>query len=644
MQRIVADLPMTELPSWAVWERRLFDDMGDAVQPFLDHFCRDDGEFIWDDAWGGGSPDDYYEPFFAWPLVYLMGGDEHLLKLADRQWDAVTHQLTRMGTIHKEYGIDADNMHQSEQDNCFYSLCAADPENDKLIDRARRFAGFYLNEDPDAINYEPDLKIVLSGNNGSKGAIYKTEEDREKASYNPLGGSMERYNLPFFDLPGITKVEDLADPANAKRMGQALHDRWKSGDTPINLSITSLMTNAFLLTGEEKYRDWVVEYTDAWLERARANNGLLPDQIGHSGKVGEHVDGKWYGGNCGWTFPHGFLTIQFATLDASANAYLLTRNDDYLSLARDQQERILELGEMREFGGYMSVSERWTEQFETLAEGQKTLMVPYRYGDAGWLDYQPMLSVYPVTLWNLSMSDRDWASVERVREGDVHDWRAVFPFHNKEDAGHEQPWVRFLAGDNPSFPEKSLHATHQIVSRRLALVREDQEVGTRFHIHQWQWGNPVSSESLVQLTMGGPQPIYNGGLLHTRLRYYDAGRKRPGLPKDVSALVEKLEADRTVVRLVNLSPNEERELIVQAGAFGEHRFGTATFDKLTSQWPGELGGYAGTYAAPPLTTESQTVDVNGKHFSLVMPPAMDIRLDLSTQRYANEPSHHAGPF
>jgi hypothetical protein len=35
-------------------------------------------------------PDDYYEPFFNWPLVYLMGGGDHLLQLADRQWEAVT--------------------------------------------------------------------------------------------------------------------------------------------------------------------------------------------------------------------------------------------------------------------------------------------------------------------------------------------------------------------------------------------------------------------------------------------------------------------------------------------------------------------------------------------------------------------------
>ena len=567
-----------------------------------------------------------------------------LLSLADRHWDAVTRQLTRMGTIHKEYGINSDNMHQSEQDVCFYNLCLADPQNPKLLDRARRFAGFYLNEDPEAINYDPELKLVLSATNGSKGAIYPSTEGRENASYNPLGGSMEVYNLPFFDLPGIEKVEDLADPANAKRMGQALHDRCHKGDTPANLSITSLMTNAFLMTGEEKYRNWVVEYTDGWMQRARDNGGIMPDQIGHSGKVGEYVDGKWYGGHFGWTFPHGFLTLQFATLDAGINAYLLTRDADYLELPRRQQERIMELGEMRDpTEQYMSVSERWDAQFAALAPGEKTLLFPYRYGDAGWFDWQPMSSVYPSTLWYYSMADEDWQSVERVRAGDVHNWNEVHAFHNKEDSAHEQPWLRYLAGDNPTYPERILEASHQIVARRLALVREDQDVGTPHHIHQWQWGNPVSSEALVQMTLGGPQPIYNGGLLHARVRYFDSQRQRPGLPEDVGALVETLEANRTVIRLVNLNPIEGRELIVQAGSFGEHRFGTASYEVRTSQWPGELGGYAGSYAPPPLTTETRRLDVNDKRLAVTLPPAMEIRLDLGTERYVNEPSY-AGPF
>ena len=300
----------------------------------------------------------------------------------------------------------------------------------------------------------------------------------------------------------------------------------------------------------------------------------------------------------------------------------------------------MELGEMRDpREQYMSVSERWEAQMASLAPGEKTLLFPYRYGDAGWFDWQPMSSVYPATLWYYSMADEDWEAVERTCEGDAHDWRNVYAFHNKEDSAHEEPWLRYLVGDNPTFPERILEATHQIVARRLALVREDKDVGTRFHIHQWQWGNPVSSEALIQLTLGGPQPIYNGCLMHTRVRYFDAKRRRPGLPEDVGALVEKIEAKRTVLRLVNLNPIESRELIVQAGAFGEHRFGSATYEARTSRWPGELGGYAGTYAPPPQETETRRVDIDGSRFTVELPPAMELCVDLETERYVNEPSY-----
>ena len=76
----------------------------------------------------------------------------------------------------------------------------------------------------------------------------------------------------------------------------------------------------------------------------------------------------------------------------------------------------------------------------------------------------------------------------------------------------------------------------------------------------------------MQLTCGGPQTVYHGGLLHTRLRYYDAVVRRPGLPEDVSALVSHLDGDSVTVSLVNGSPMHERRVILQAGAFNEHRF------------------------------------------------------------------------
>ena len=106
----------------------------------------------------------------------------------------------------------------------------------------------------------------------------------------------------------------------------------------------------------------------------------------------------------------------------------------------------------------------------------------------------------------------------------------------------------------------------------------------------------------------------------------------------------ELTADRTVVRLVNLSPVEGRKLIIQAGAFGEHSFGRATYYNRTSDWPGELGGYAGTYSAPTVTTEKRSVDVNGRHLEVELPAGQEITLDLETRRYVNEPSYHNGPF
>lgn len=616
MSQISSNIPITDPPTWAVWERRLLKAMDQSVYPFLDHFTGDNDEFIWKDEWGGRSPDDFLEPFFNWPLVYLMGGGKHLLELANHHWETEIKHLTRLGTYHKEYGFEEDQMHQAEADVCFYHLCLANPANLNHRKRAQRFAGFYLNEDPDAINYDPVHKIIMSGLNGSKGA-YSNDPGAREVPYAPAaGGSMAPYGLPFFDLPGIKSVEDLQmDPEKGRAMGRAMFDRWRQGDTVANLSITSVVTNAFLLTGEEKYREWVVEYVDAWVGRARENGGLIPDNVGLSGKVGEYTGGKWHGGRYGWTFPHGFLTLQYAVLDAAANAYLLTRDADYLELPRTQMDRILDLG--REEDG--------------------RFMVPYRYGDAGWFDWHPMGSVYMATLWSLSMDQGDWDRMDRVRAADSHDWNAVSPFHGKEDAGHEHPWVRFLAGENSDYPERILHASHQLVSRRVEQNMTDTSVGTQHHVHHWQWANPVSSEALIQLTLGGPQPIYNGGLLHSRLRYFDPVRRRPGLPEEVGALVEKLDAGRTVLTLVNLSPCEDQKVVIQAGGFGEHRFGEAKYQTRISEYPGDLGGYAGHYAAPALETEERKVMVNSNRLEVDLPRWSELRLDLETDRYVNEP-------
>lgn len=632
MTTIDATIP-TSPPAWAVLERQLFKVMDRSVHPFLERYTREDGTLIWRESFRGRDSDDFYESFYNWPLLYLLGGGDHLLPLAVRQWDAVTRQLTDYGIVHKDYAQCVDQFHQGESDIYFYFLCLSDPARPEHVERGRRFAGFYLNEDPEALNYDAERKLIRAPLNGSGGPHRGFFDGAPSYGYSP---GMARYGLPYEDVPGVRRCEDLKDPTLARRLGEAMQGRMGRGDVVANLSVTSLVTNAHMMTGEEKYQRWVIDYVDAWIERARGNGGLLPDNVGLSGQVGEYIDGKWYGGLYGWTWPHGFYNVCMAAIVAAADACLLTGDASYLDLPRAQMDRVMEQGVVRDLRACdMSLPEHWVGQFLALGDRRETFVVPYRYGDSGWFDHQPMSPIYPVSVWNLSMTPEDWERVEGLRRAEGYDWDLVFSFRTKEDAGHEQPYVRFLAGENPAYPEAILRASYGQVCRRLDQIREDREDLTRVNIHHWQQLNPVTTEALVQLTLEGPQIIYNGGLLMTRVRYFDAERKRPGLPPDVAALVEKLKADRTVLRLVNLSPFHTREVIVQAGAFGEHRFTDVRYDVRTSDHPGEVG----SYAAPSVQCETRTVSAHDKRLRVRMPPATEIALGLGTERFVNRPSY-----
>ncbi|NLG28818.1 MAG: hypothetical protein GX557_12970, partial [Chloroflexi bacterium] len=170
-------------------------------------------------------------------------------------------------------------------------------------------------------------------------------------------------------------------------------------------------------------------------------------------------------------------------------------------------------------------------------------------------------------------------------------------------------------------------------------IRADESDPRTGNIHQWQQVNPISTEALVQLTMGAPQTLYNGGLLITRLRYWDAVRRRAGLPPDVAALVEVLEPERTVVRLVNTSALAERRVVVQGGAFGEHRIESVRYAARTSDYPGQRSDYE----APDLATAQREEPVGDTWLEVLLPPASEIRLDLHMTRNANQPSY-AGPW
>ena len=126
--------------------------------------------------------------------------------------------------------------------------------------------------------------------------------------------------------------------------------------------------------------------------------------------------------------------------------------------------------------------------------------------------------------------------------------------------------------------------------------------------------NPVSTESLTQMMLGAPGIVYNGGLLRATIRYFDADTKRANLPADVSALVDQLGPNIVGFQLVNLSRSETRRIIVQAGAFGEHQFTSATHGGTTS-----------------------TVD--SKYIEVTLSPGASAQVKCGLNRFVNQPSY-----
>ena len=129
------------------------------------------------------------------------------------------------------------------------------------------------------------------------------------------------------------------DPKRAARFSTSSNIR---GDHPLNLLATTLATQAYLLTHEAKYKRWVLEYVDAWRDRATNNGGNFPSNIGLDGTIGGEWQGKWYGGIFGWNSPDdGLRNYVLRGIPAAfGQAAMLSRNMDYIAPVRRQVDNI----------------------------------------------------------------------------------------------------------------------------------------------------------------------------------------------------------------------------------------------------------------------------------------------------------------
>src|SRR5687767_2453147 len=247
-------------PHWALAERALLKAYTEAAAEFAAKYVDERGFFRCIERWGGNDgPDDVMETFTPWTLLYALGAPDSILEQYRRIWEghlvqftqarAPSTEMAKNGMYYKEFPTAFDWEHTGEGLAAFHFYALAAPKDPLYINRMRRFAGFYMNEDREAPNYDPKHKIIRSLHNGSRG-------------------------------PKLTPASVFDWGGEAVSGDPGRHDRYRAagnirGDHPLNLASCSLGFNAYALTGERKYRDWLLEYAGAWRDRVLANGGNI---------------------------------------------------------------------------------------------------------------------------------------------------------------------------------------------------------------------------------------------------------------------------------------------------------------------------------------------------------------------------------
>ena len=593
-----------EPPAWAPLQRRLLAAMSDAAREASARYSFPDGTATFVD-----DVDDGYEARAGRGALYALGGGDDLGAIARREWEATTRLFDDAGPgcDHPKYvaqltdeyynlAVPFEWFHQGEGNQSFYELALAEPDSAALRERAARFADLMIDER----NYDAGHRVFRSPFPSSAGPLTSARDRVHLArafltSHYRSAPESPALRASLHPFVGDLEEDWSADPERRRRILDLFDRVVLGGDVPTNLTAAGLVTHAFLFTGHDRYRRWVLDYAQAWIERIDANGGLLPDNVGPTGRVGERRRGQWWGGLYGWTSRWaGDINFGGPTVAAEC-ALLLSGDSGYLELLRRPLLALL-------------------ERARTGAGGR--LEFPKRMGPEGWTEWAPPRLLEFAHLYHASMSAADRALIERLREGEPGgDWNHVQSLPDRRSQQAERGRFQYYDGRNPDWPERVLGAELAWCQSHFERIRaEERDPETLLQENRWP-PNPVVTKGLTQVTTGAPQTVYNGGLLRATVRHFDLDRRRPGLPPDVACLVEGLSAESADLRLVNTG-RERRRVLVQAGAFGEHEF-------------------------TQVEASGESREVGGRHLAVELAPQVGTQLRAGLRRFVNAPSYGA---
>lgn len=595
-------------PNWALLEREVLRANEKAIEAFASVYLDERGYLLHTPRnCSLDGPDDAIETFANWTLLPALGASESIyewFKKAHeghlRQYKEVTSVTTKIAAnsdYFQDFRRQTDWLHNGEGQRGFFFQPLYDPTNSLFQTRIRRFAGLYMNEDPRAPNYDPKLKIIRSIFNGSDGPLLGMAT-REDWMGDPVEG--------MFDLLH-TSGGEMADFMENYELMLSHFDGFlnSKGDNPLNLITTVLALNAYMLDHESKYKEWMLDYIDAWKERTEKNGGNIPSNIGLDGTIGGEFGGKWYGGTYGWDFSFWepaynkqsyHNNFYWGMWPGFSNALLLTGDQGYIDVLRRQMDNLY--AQKKVVDGELMIPRHYGIGYDKtgplkgpLVEGHMWDLEHERGKKPKWYRYLPE-SYFEPLLTEIYMWSMDRKDLERIPK---------------------KGWIGFLEGENSDYPEKALRAQLTDIRKSMEALRNDPTtVDTRLADWPARYNPLGPSIELNRLMQGGylRGKIY---VLHCRVRYFDPARHRAGLPENVASLVTKVSDTMTKVTLVNIDQVEARDVIVQTGGYGEHQCIRV-----------EAGG--------------RTLPVNDKRFSVRLEPGAGAELTIHVDRYANQPS------
>src|SRR6266508_2019797 len=289
--KINVNTPMSP-PVWALLERELIRANTAACEEFFARYFDDRGYLLCVTRWGGDDgPDDAIENCALWPELHALGAPDVVRRMYVKALEGHIRQYTeartvqvpmaRDGMYYKEFPVMFDWQHNAEGLRVFNAMGLSDPYDSNYKLRARRYAGFYMNEDQGAPNYDPNLKLIRSMINGSRGPLL-----RKATALDWAGDPFEVKNRFMRLVHGEQSYEQML--AHFKDYTDV------AGDHPLNLLSTTLALNAYMAAGEKKYRDWLLEYVEAWRKQADAINANVKVENGRNLYPHMRGDRGWY--------------------------------------------------------------------------------------------------------------------------------------------------------------------------------------------------------------------------------------------------------------------------------------------------------------------------------------------------------------